>query len=74
MCFSANLRRHFLSQATLGAIFIRIFRDSAQIFSKRTPTSNTTAFHNSIVGRAGLRGGNGGNCPGLPVMKFICFK
>ena len=31
-------------------------------------------------GRAGLRGGNGGNCPGPPavrgppVMKCICFK
>ena len=30
--------------------------------------------------RAGLRGGNGGNCPGhsaprvLPMMTFICFK
>ena len=49
----------FWSQARLGAIFTRIFRDVAQIFSKSKliggalspppPTSNT-AFHNSITG------------------------
>jgi len=26
------------------------------------------------IGRAGLRGGNEGNCPGPPVMKVICLK
>jgi len=50
----------FWSQTTLGAIFTRIFRVFAQIFSKLnfwgcacnlyTPISNTTAFHNSIIG------------------------
>jgi len=53
----------FWSQTTLGAIFTRIFRAFAQIFSKpkllevrlqplhpHTPTSNNTAFHNSIIG------------------------
>jgi len=37
-------------------------------------------LQNPVVVRAGLRGGNGGNCPGPfaargpHVMKFICFK
>jgi len=59
MCFSANLGRYFLIQATLGAFFTRIFRDFAQIFIKSnflgcactpyTPTSNNTAFQCSIT-------------------------
>jgi len=32
VCFSANVGRHLLSQATLGAIFARRFMDFAQIF------------------------------------------
>jgi len=47
----------FLSQATFGAIFTRIFKDAAQFSANENfwrcacaPTSNTTAFHNSIIG------------------------
>jgi len=61
MRFSANLMRHFLKSSTLGTIYTRIIRDVAKIFSKSKllgvhlhpqplPTSNTTAFHNSIIG------------------------
>ena len=32
--FSANRWRHFLSQTTLGAIFIQIFRNFARIFTR----------------------------------------
>jgi len=55
--FLQTLGAIFWSQTTLGAIFTRIFRDFAQIFRKSkllggacTHTSNTTAFHNNIVG------------------------
>ena len=48
---------HHFYQATLGTIFTRIFRNFVQIFSNPnfwgcacTLTSNTTAFHNSIIG------------------------
>jgi len=49
----------FWIQTTLGAVYSRIFRDFYQIFSKSnisacactpcTLTSNTTAFHSSII-------------------------
>jgi len=57
--FLQTLGAIFWSQARLGAIFTRMFRDNAQVFSKSNllgvrlhrlhPTSNTTAFHNSII-------------------------
>ena len=54
--FMQTLSTIFWSKATLGAIFTRIFRDVAQMFSKSkllrcacTPTSSTTPFHNSII-------------------------
>ena len=56
MCFFANLGASLWSQATLDAIFSRIFRvySKSKLFGVRSPpctsTSNNTAFHNSIVG------------------------
>ena len=56
MFFLQTLGAVFQSQAMLGVIFTRMFRDVAQIFSKSkllgcgctTYTPTTTAFHNSI--------------------------
>ena len=60
MCFFANLGVIFWSQTTLGAIYSRIFRNLLRFSTNQnfrgcactpcTPTSNTTTFHNSIIG------------------------
>jgi len=61
---------------------MRAKSESAQPFMATVAYAET--FHGGVsfsgIGRAGLRWGNGGNCPGPPaargppVMKFICFK
>jgi len=54
--FLQTLGTIFLNQATLGAIFTRIFRDFARFSANQnfwgcafTSTSNTTAFHSSVI-------------------------
>jgi len=50
MCFSANLGRRFLKTSNIGHYFYPDFQGCCKDF-QQIKTSNTTAFHNSIVGK-----------------------
>jgi len=57
MCFSANLGRHFLKSSNVGRHFYAYFQGCCPDFQqiktsgvRLHPTSNTSAFHNSIKG------------------------
>jgi len=63
MCFYANFGRHFLKSNNVGRYFYPDFQGFCPDFqqtktfggalatpSPHTPTSNNTAFHNSIIG------------------------
>jgi len=57
MCFSVNLWCHFLKSKNVGCYFYQDFQGFCPDFQQiktiggvLVPTSNTTAFHNSIIG------------------------